>query len=50
VPVDKNKFSPDKSKLTEEFHQTKWLTFSGAKKVITDGNTLTAISAMETYN
>ncbi len=47
VPVDKSSFSPDESKLTKEFHQIKWLTFSDARKLITDSNTLTAVDAME---
>ena len=33
----------NEGKLTKEFHQIKWLTFSEARKLITDYNTLMAL-------
>ncbi|MBI5356783.1 NUDIX domain-containing protein [Candidatus Collierbacteria bacterium] len=47
APVDKTSFSPDESKLKQEFHQIKWAAFPEARKIITDSNTLTAVDAMK---
>lgn len=47
VPVDKTRFSPDKSKLLEEFHENRWCNLAAAKKLITDSNTLIAIDQIE---
>ncbi|MFH0969156.1 MAG: NUDIX domain-containing protein [Patescibacteria group bacterium] len=43
VPVDKNKFNPDASKLSEEFYENKWLSADEAGKITTDPNTIKAI-------
>lgn len=46
IPMAKNKTSFDKSKLVEEFHQTKWVTYAEAGKLVTDSNTLFAVDAI----
>lgn len=47
VPVDKTSFSPDESKLAEEFHEMKWSSFAETRKIITDSNTLIAVDAID---
>jgi 8-oxo-dGTP pyrophosphatase MutT (NUDIX family) len=47
VPVSKSSFSPDKEKLDTEFYTTGWKTVKEAKNLISDPNTLKAISELE---
>lgn len=47
VPVSKESFNPDKSLLDTEFHTTGWKTIEEAKRLITDPNTIKAISKFE---
>ena len=47
VPVLKNTFTPDKEKLNTEFYTTGWRSISEARSVITDPNTLKAVSEFE---
>jgi 8-oxo-dGTP pyrophosphatase MutT (NUDIX family) len=43
IPVDKKTFSPDNSKILEEFYEVKWLAPEEAKKVVADPNTIKGI-------
>ena len=47
VPVLKSNFFPDEKKLDTEFHTTGWQSVEGARNVITDPNTLKAVTEFE---
>lgn len=47
VPVSKSNFKPDSKKLAKEFHETRWVDPNEAIKLVTDNNTLEAISKIE---
>lgn len=47
VPVSKTGFAPDKEKLDTEFHTTGWKDIEEAKVLVTDLNTLKALSEFE---
>lgn len=38
IPVDKDKFHPDMEKLSQEFHEAKWVTIEEAMNLNTDDN------------
>lgn len=44
VAVDKNNFSPNENNLLQEFHECGWKNLSETEKVVTEKNTLSAIS------
>lgn len=46
VRLNENDFKPDQEKLSKEFHEMKWVSPLEAKELVTDPNTLNAISKM----
>lgn len=47
VRVDKNTFSPDNEKLTEEFHENRWSNLEEARKLIKDATSNKAMDFIE---
>lgn len=41
--INKKSFSPENSKILEEFHEVRWLTPEKAKKIVTDESTIKGI-------
>ncbi len=50
VPVSRENFTPDEEKLNTEFYVTGWRTIEEARSVITDPNTLRAVSEMDSIS
>jgi 8-oxo-dGTP pyrophosphatase MutT (NUDIX family) len=47
VKLGEADFHPDQTKLDKEFHETRWVNVSDAKKLATDPNTLEGIEKIE---
>lgn len=47
IPVEKRNFKPDEKNLIKEFKAFGWLSFSEARNVVTDPNTLRAFDLIE---
>lgn len=49
ISLNKKKFVPDNNLLNKEFFKNKWINIGGAKKLVTEKNTLSAISLFDKF-
>lgn len=49
LPFDSATFNPDQELLAKEFHETGWFSFTAAKSLVKDKNTLAAIGVIEKH-